>query len=661
MRAGPRADRAEARPRGGRRAAGRAAHVAAGRRGRVPPGEARRAADARRRALTRPSRAAFPGRPGPRTRSCRLANHYLKDRRDAEARSVHGAAAARVSRTAATSTARPGTSAGGTTAAGRFQGAAELWEKAARTRLVDRLGAPVLVLGRARPGAPAAGRPRAARSTRRPSARYKHTYHGLRAAAGARRSAPPARGDPRAAPRPRRPTCPSRRSRACASCSSSTGSTTRATSCCACRAACRPRPRWPGSSGSAGRLRPAITAMKRALPRVEERGRRPPARATSGTSSTRSSTSEALVAQAHARQLDPSLVAAVIWQESTFDAGAISTRRRARADAGDAVDRPRARPRPGPAVRAAPTCTTRRRASSSARSTSGSMLDRFDGRVERALAAYNAGPHRVVHWTAGRPDVPAEEFVESIPFTETRNYVMAHPRPPGALPPPVRPRPRRGRRRLTARGLPHRRLQAARSTPRCSIGKAGTCAATAAPRTSSGRSRSRRASASTPRARRSSRSATPRCSARSASRSGCRRSSRARARAGSRPSTGCCRAPPAPARSARPRGATPSGRTHEIQRLIGRSLRAVVDLKALGERTLWVDCDVIQADGGTRTAADHRRVRRAGRGPAAPEARGLDRRAAARRLRGRHLGRPRAAARSCSTSTTTRTRRPRST
>ncbi|MGH7659769.1 MAG: ribonuclease PH [Vulcanimicrobiaceae bacterium] len=45
------------------------------------------------------------------------------------------------------------------------------------------------------------------------------------------------------------------------------------------------------------------------------------------------------------------------------------------------------------------------------------------------------------------------------------------------------------------------------------------------------------------------------------------------------------------------------GRTHEIQRLIGRSLRAVTDLKALGERTLWVDCDVLQADGGTRTAA----------------------------------------------------------
>jgi len=45
------------------------------------------------------------------------------------------------------------------------------------------------------------------------------------------------------------------------------------------------------------------------------------------------------------------------------------------------------------------------------------------------------------------------------------------------------------------------------------------------------------------------------------------------------------------------------GRSQEIQRLIGRSLRAVVDLKKLGERTIWIDCDVIQADGGTRTAS----------------------------------------------------------
>ena len=47
----------------------------------------------------------------------------------------------------------------------------------------------------------------------------------------------------------------------------------------------------------------------------------------------------------------------------------------------------------------------------------------------------------------------------------------------------------------------------------------------------------------------------------------------------------------------------PGGRTHEIQRLIGRSLRGVTDLDKLGERTLMIDCDVIQADGGTRTAS----------------------------------------------------------
>lgn len=47
----------------------------------------------------------------------------------------------------------------------------------------------------------------------------------------------------------------------------------------------------------------------------------------------------------------------------------------------------------------------------------------------------------------------------------------------------------------------------------------------------------------------------------------------------------------------------PSGRSQEIQRLIGRSLRAVCDLGRLGERTVWIDCDVIQADGGTRTAS----------------------------------------------------------
>ncbi len=56
-------------------------------------------------------------------------------------------------------------------------------------------------------------------------------------------------------------------------------------------------------------------------------------------------------------------------------------------------------------------------------------------------------------------------------------------------------------------------------------------------------------------------------------------------------------------RRPRDRGAKIDGRTIEIQRLIGRSLRAVVDLAKLGDRTLWIDCDVLEADGGTRTAA----------------------------------------------------------
>lgn len=50
-------------------------------------------------------------------------------------------------------------------------------------------------------------------------------------------------------------------------------------------------------------------------------------------------------------------------------------------------------------------------------------------------------------------------------------------------------------------------------------------------------------------------------------------------------------------------GSKPNGRGIEIQRLVGRSLRSVVDLNALGERTIWLDCDVLQADGGTRTAS----------------------------------------------------------
>jgi hypothetical protein len=73
--------------------------------------------------------------------------------------------------------------------------------------------------------------------------------------------------------------------------------------------------------------------------------------------------------------------------------------------------------------------------------------------------------------------------------------------------------------------------------------------------------------------------------------------------AGSPPNTACCRAPPRSARGARPRPASRAAAPSRIQRLIGPSLRAVLDLPALGERQITVDCDVIQADGGTRTAS----------------------------------------------------------
>jgi soluble lytic murein transglycosylase len=52
------------------------------------------------------------------------------------------------------------------------------------------------------------------------------------------------------------------------------------------------------------------------------------------------------------------------------------------------------------------------------------MSERFTGAVEQVLAAYNAGPHRVDAWTAMRGEQSPEEFIETIPFSETRNYVM---------------------------------------------------------------------------------------------------------------------------------------------------------------------------------------------------------------------------------------------
>jgi soluble lytic murein transglycosylase len=171
-----------------------------------------------------------------------------------------------------------------------------------------------------------------------------------------------------------------------------------------------------------GRLRPAIMAMKRAFPEhASAAGDRlsPEALGILYPLEYR----EPLLAACERERLPPALVAALILQESTFNPGAIS-----RAGARGLMQI-----LPGTGRTLARTLGLRYRSQSlydadvSLRMGTRylrDLLDRFGGHVERALAAYNAGPHRVDAWTAGRTDVPAEEFIESIPFTETRHYVM---------------------------------------------------------------------------------------------------------------------------------------------------------------------------------------------------------------------------------------------
>jgi soluble lytic murein transglycosylase len=171
-----------------------------------------------------------------------------------------------------------------------------------------------------------------------------------------------------------------------------------------------------------GRLRPAITAMKRAYPdHVGASGDRLPDAVWRILYPLEYR--EALERRARAAGVDPALVAALICQESTFEAGAVS-----KAGARGLMQ---IMPATGQFLARLLGVRYRREALHDPETSLEfgmrylrDMLDRFGGSVERALAAYNAGPHRVDAWTAGRPDMPAEEFVETIPFTETRNYVM---------------------------------------------------------------------------------------------------------------------------------------------------------------------------------------------------------------------------------------------
>lgn len=171
-----------------------------------------------------------------------------------------------------------------------------------------------------------------------------------------------------------------------------------------------------------GRLRPAIIEMKRAYPEyLGENADRLPKEVLQIIYPLQYR--EIVEAKARAEGLDPALVSALICQESTFDAGAVSP----------VGARGLMQIMPGTGRTLARNLGVRYNARGlydpQTSLTFGTrylrqMLDRFGGRVERALAAYNAGPHRVDAWTATQPDVAAEDFVENIPFTETRWYVM---------------------------------------------------------------------------------------------------------------------------------------------------------------------------------------------------------------------------------------------
>jgi soluble lytic murein transglycosylase len=172
-----------------------------------------------------------------------------------------------------------------------------------------------------------------------------------------------------------------------------------------------------------GRLRPAITAMKRAYPEyIGESADQLPLDVLQIIYPLQFR--HELETKAQENKLDPALVAALICQESTFDPGARS--------AVGAHGLMQIMPKTGRVLARTLGVRFRTQSLHNPEVSLGfgtrylrDMIDRYDGRVERALAAYNAGPHRVEAWTATRPNVSAEEFTETIPFTETRGYVMS--------------------------------------------------------------------------------------------------------------------------------------------------------------------------------------------------------------------------------------------
>jgi soluble lytic murein transglycosylase len=171
-----------------------------------------------------------------------------------------------------------------------------------------------------------------------------------------------------------------------------------------------------------GYLRPAITAMKRAYPEhVTGQGDQLPEPVWRILYPIQFA--ETLTLRSAQVGLDPALVAALICQESTFDPTAVS--------AVGARGLMQLMPRTGRELARANNVPFGANALHDPQSSLElgthylrQMVKAFGGRVERALAAYNAGPHRVSIWTAGRRNMSAEEFVDYIPYPETRLYVM---------------------------------------------------------------------------------------------------------------------------------------------------------------------------------------------------------------------------------------------
>ena len=171
-----------------------------------------------------------------------------------------------------------------------------------------------------------------------------------------------------------------------------------------------------------GRLRSAITAMKRAYPEwIGEGGDRLPREVWQVLFPMRFD--QELLAAAREDSLDPALVAALILQESSYDPDALS-----RAGARGLMQ---VMPKTGRTIARAKGVRFQRAALHDPATSLdfgthylGQMSQRYAGAVEKVLAAYNAGPHRVDAWTLARGEQPAEDFIETIPFSETRNYVM---------------------------------------------------------------------------------------------------------------------------------------------------------------------------------------------------------------------------------------------